>query len=398
MSIDVIGIGADGTNGLTPDVQALLDAADIIVGGTRHLGFVEAHPAGKIAWQRPLEATFIEIDKHLDQRVVILSSGDPLDHGVARRLIDRYGQERVFVHPHPSAFALACARLGWSRDQVICLSLHARPLSRLRRELTPGRRLLLLTDAKTSAFAIAQALRDSGWGASRVWRLSRLGAEDEILAEGPAADWSDPTVTELDTVAVECIAEPGKPLIAGFALDDDAFAHDGKLSKAQARMHALYALNPLPGQHLWDVGAGCGGVAITWLRAAGEGRVTAIESDFDRAALLQKNADRLGTPEVQVVIADAPDVYGELDDPDVVFIGGGCHDREVVDGAWARLTKGGRLVAQAVSVEGQAVLQELADTYGASLTRFHREDHAPLGGKSTWRPSLAVLQLAARKP
>ena len=398
MSVDVIGIGADGTDGLTPEVRARLDAAEVIVGGDRHLGFVGAHDATKIPWRRPLEATFDELEPHIDQKVVVLASGDPLDHGVARRLIERYGHDRVAVHPHPSAFALACARLGWSRDQVVCLSLHGRPLARLKRELVPGRRLLLLTDAKSSACAIAAALRETGWGPSRMWRLSRLGAHDEILAEGVAAEWTDPTLTELDTVAVACVPDRAQPPITGFALPDDAFHHDGQLSKAQARMHALFALNPLPGQHLWDVGAGAGGVAVTWMRAAGEGQVTAIETDFDRAALLQKNVDRLGTPEVQVCIADAPDVYDELDDPDVVFVGGGCHDPAVIDGAWARLPAGGRLVAQAVTCEGQAVLGAAADRFGGTLTRFHRETKAPLGEKSTWRPSLPVLQLEATKP
>jgi precorrin-6Y C5,15-methyltransferase (decarboxylating) len=396
--VDVIGIGADGTAGLSPEVRARLEAAEVIVGGTRHLGFVDGHAALKIPWRRPLEATFAELEPHLDRRVVVLSSGDPLDHGVARRLIETFGRERVAVHPHPSAFALACARLGWSRDEVTCLSLHARPVVRLKRELVPGRRLLLLTDAKTSASAIAAALRESGWGPSRVWRLSRLGAHDEILAEGLAAEWTDPTITELDTVAVHCVADPAQRPITGFALEDDAFCHDGQLSKAQARMHAIFALNPLPGQHLWDVGAGAGGVAITWLRAAGDGQVTAIETDYERAALLQKNVDRLGTPEVQVCIADAPDVYDELDDPDAVFVGGGCHDPAVIEGAWERLSTGGRLVAQAVTCEGQAVLTDFAERLGGTLTRFHRETKSPLGGKSTWRPSLPVLQLEARKP
>ncbi|MFP4271298.1 MAG: precorrin-6y C5,15-methyltransferase (decarboxylating) subunit CbiE [Alphaproteobacteria bacterium] len=398
MSVDVIGIGADGIGGLRPEVRALLDAAEVIVGGERHLGFVGDHGATKIPWRRPLEATFEDLEPHLDRRIVVLSSGDPLDHGVARRLFERFGSERVAVHPHPSAFALACARLGWSRDEVTCLSLHARPLARLKRELVPGRRLLLLTDAKTSASAIAAALRETGWGPSRVWRLSRLGAPDEILAEGIARDWSDPTITELDTVAVACVPDPTAPPIVGFTLADDAFLHDGQLSKAQARMHALFALHPLPGQHLWDVGAGAGGIAITWLRAAGEGQVTAIETDYERAALLQKNADRLGTPEVQVCIADAPEVYDELDDPDVVFVGGGCHDPAVLEGAWERLPAGGRLVAQAVTCEGQTVLSAMAEKLGGTLTRFHRETKAPLGGKSTWRPSLPVLQLEAVKP
>jgi precorrin-6Y C5,15-methyltransferase (decarboxylating) len=398
MTLDVIGIGADGIHGLSPEVRRLLDAAEVIVGGLRHLGFVADHEAEKLAWQRPLQATFMEIDTRLERRVVVLSSGDPLDHGIARRLLERYGRGNVTVHPHPSAFALACARLGWSREEVTCLSLHGRPASRLLRELVPGRRLLLLTDAKNAAHAIARALRDRGWGASKLWRLSRLGAADEIVAEGSAATWTDPTVTELDTVAVFCRPDVPAATVAGFALDDAAFSSDGQLSKAQARAHAIFALNPLPGQHLWDVGAGCGGVAITWMRAAGAGRVTAIEHHFGRAARLQKNADDLGTPEVQVVIADAPEVFDELDDPDAVFIGGGCHDAVLIDAAWARLPEGGRLVAQAVTVEGQRALSEAAARLRGTLTRFHREVLAPLGGKSTWRPSLPVLQLEARKP
>lgn len=393
--IEVIGLGLNGVAGLDRASLRLIESAPLVVGGPRHLDVLADLAGETLAWRQPLSATLEDIAQAMDRGVrpiVVLATGDPLDHGVARLLIARFGVDAVRVRPQPSAFALAGAALGWAREDYRCLSLHGRPLGRLIRELTPGRKLLCLTDAESSAGNIATLLDECGWGASRMWRLSRLGGADEAIRSATAQAWRDDTATGLDVVAILVSTTSSGAVEAGFP-PDSAFDHDGQLSKAPARGQAMAALNPLPGQHLWDLGAGCGGTAITWLRLAGSGRVSAIERDPCRAERLAFNAERLGAPELEVHVGEALSLIGDLDAPDTIFVGGGCSDEALLERSYERLQAKGRMVAQAVSAEGQIALQRFASDHDGRLERFHHERLKPLGGLHVWQPALPLVQL-----
>jgi precorrin-6Y C5,15-methyltransferase (decarboxylating) len=180
-------------------------------------------------------------------------------------------------------------------------------------------------------------------------------------------------------------------------LPDDAFEHDGQITKREVRALALAALAPVPGQLLWDVGAGSGSVGIEWMRVHPASRAIAIEPRAERRMRIARNAVALGVPGLSVVDGAAPAALAGLPRPDAVFIGGGVTVDGVAAACWEALADGGRLVANAVTIEGERVLADWQGRVGGTLTRLSIERAGPLGGFTAWRPALPVTQWAARK-
>jgi precorrin-6B C5,15-methyltransferase / cobalt-precorrin-6B C5,C15-methyltransferase len=395
----VIGIGADGFAGLSPAARALIDNAETLVGGARHLAMVPPGAGERLQWQTPLQRTVDAIAERRRRRVAVLATGDPLWYGIGVTLARHFPPEEMTILPQPGAFSLAAARLGWPLADCATLTLHGRPLDGLRLHLAPERRLLVLSaDGRTPA-AVAGLLTELGWGPSRMTALSELGGAGEAIVAASAQGWGDRTVSDLNTIAIVCRALPetrALPRLAG--LPDDAFRHDGQLTKREVRAATLAALASLPGQRLWDVGAGCGSIAIEWLRA-GEGRAAiAIEADAARAALIAHNAAALGVPELQIVTGAAPAVLHGLPSPDAVFVGGGVADPALLPAVWTALGRGGRLVANSISAEGEARLLAWHAAHGGDLTRIAVSRGERQGAHHLWRPLAPVTQLAVGKP
>jgi precorrin-6B C5,15-methyltransferase / cobalt-precorrin-6B C5,C15-methyltransferase len=398
--VTVVGLGADGWEGLAAPGRDALTAAEVILGGSRHLGMLPATVgARRVAWPSPLVPALPGLlAEHAGRRLCVLASGDPMWHGVGTRLADLLGPQRLRVLPHPSAVSLACARMGWPVEGVAVVRTTGPVLDRVRRVLTPGRRLVVLSaDAGTPA-RLAATLTDAGFGPSRMTVLESLGASDERRIEGAAAGWPHPPGHPLNVVAVSVAAQPGgaaRSTVPG--LPDSAFDHDGALSKREARALALSRLAPLAGDLLWDVGAGAGSIGIEWLRAEPAARAVAIEARADRADRIATNAARLGVPDLQIVVGQAPAALTGLPAPDAVFIGGGVTVAGLVDTCWAALPAGGRLVAHAVTLEGEHVLVAAARQRGGDLTRVGVERAGPLGGFTAWRPAIPVVQWAVER-
>jgi len=395
----VVGIGEDGLAGLAPAARALVETAEVLVGGARHLGLVPHGGAERLLWERPLDCTIAAIAARRGRSVTVLASGDPLWYGVGVMLTRRFPPEEMTIVPQPSAFSLAAARLGWPVADCAIVTLHGRPLDTLRLHLTPGRRVLVLSENGGTPRAVAQLLTGLGWGPSRLTVLAHLGGTREAVIEEEAQSWGDRRVADLNTIAIACRGAPGTralPLFAG--LPDDAFEHDGQLTKREVRAATLAALAPLSGETLWDVGAGCGSIAIEWLRA-GEGRsAVAIERRSTRAAVIARNAARLGVPGVRIIAGTAPEALDGLPVPDAIFAGGGIGEPGLLPLLWARLRPGGRLVANVVTAEGEARLLEWHTSYGGELTRIAISRAEPLGPRHLWRSLAPVTQLAVTKP
>jgi precorrin-6Y C5,15-methyltransferase (decarboxylating) len=396
--LSIIGIGEDGVAGLVPAARALIETAEALVGGVRHLGMVPDYGAERIPWERPLAATIDAIEARRGARVAVLATGDPMWYGIGVTLSRRFPREEMTILPHLSAFSLAAARLEWPIADCAAITLHGRPIDSLRLHLAPDRRILVLSEDGGTPRAVARLLTELGWGPSRLTVLARLGGSRETMIAGEAHSWDDRRIPDLNTIGVACIPSPGAralPRIAG--LPDDAFEHDGQLTKAEVRSATLAALAPLPGQTLWDVGAGCGSIAIEWLRA-GEGRsAVAIEQDAGRAALIARNAAALGVPELRIVPGSAPEALESLPQPDAVFIGGGVGRAGLLEHVWARLRAGGRLVANVVTAEGEARLLQWHARHGGALTRIAVSRAEPVGPHHLWRPLATVTQLATVK-
>ncbi len=400
--LSIVGVGEGGLDDLTPAARALIDTAEVLVGGERHLAMVPDDAGDRqerLAWPSPFDTLAQEIAKRRGQRVCVLATGDPMTYGVGAKLARQFPIDEIAILPSPSAFSLACARLGWSAPDTALLSIHGRPLETLHPAVQPGARLLVLTSGREAPAEVAALLRARGYGPSRMIALERMGGKQERRVEGRADDWPVGAVEDFHTLAIECVAEPGAaPLSTAPGLPDEAFRHDGQLTKREIRAATIAALAPVPDQLLWDVGAGCGSVAIEWMRAAARARAVAVERKPERAALIAANAAALGTPLLQVVEGEAPAALDALDDPDAIFIGGGVSAAGLLDACWARLKPGGRLVANAVTLEGERALMTWREQSGGDLSRLAISRAEPVGGFTGWRPLMPVTQLAAVKP
>jgi precorrin-6Y C5,15-methyltransferase (decarboxylating) len=395
--VTVAGIGADGWPGLSPLAREAIERAEVIIGGPRHLGLLPAAVSGRrVSLPNPLLPVLPGlIAAHADAVLVVLASGDPMFYGIGTSLARLLGPGRLRVLPHPSSVSLAAARLGWPLNDVDVVSLVGRPGELLHPLLQPGRRVLALTASETSAADVRALLETRGFGASPVTVLADLGGPDERVAA--AGEESEPH-SRLAIIAIECRLDPGTaPLPRTPGLPDDAFEHDGQLTKREVRALALAALAPVPGQLLWDVGAGSGSVGIEWMRVHPASRALAVEPRADRRERIARNAAALGVPGLRLVAGSAPAALAGLSAPDAVFIGGGVTVPGVIDACLAALGPGGRLVANAVTIEGQAVLAGWRQRLGGTLTRIGVERAGELGTLTAWRPALPVVQWSFTK-
>ena len=391
--LSVIGIGEDGLEGLTPSARALVDNAEILIGGARHLDMVPDDGRERRAWPSPIRTLIPEIEGLRGRRVCVLATGDPMHFGVGTTLLRGIPVDEVTIIPGRSAFTMATARLGWTRHEVDCLTLHGRPLELLQAYLQPGARLLVLTDDDSSASKIAALLSDRGYGASKMTVLERMDAADENYVYGTAEIWNTSRTNDFNTVAIECISAADTLLLTRTpGLPDDAFSSDGQLTKREVRAVTLSALAPAPGDLLWDIGAGCGSIAIEWMRQHPRNAAIAIERDPSRIQMIATNASALGTPLLRTVIGDAADSLNDLPQPDAVFVGGGIGTPGLLEQCWTALAPGGRLVANVVTTEGERVLFEWRENRGGELRRLSIERAEQVGRLTGWRPTMTVTQ------
>lgn len=399
--VEVVGVGAAGLSSLGADARRVLDDAEVLVGGARHLELcADAAPAAeRVPWPSPLLAGLRALlGRVAGRRVVVLASGDPLVSGIGSTLVSALGPDAVRVHPAVSSVALARARMGWSAEESDAVTLVGRDVDRLRRELAPRRRLVVLTSGADVPERVCALLVEEGYASSRVTVLGHLGADDETRTDGVAGTWAAGPVPALHLVCVECALDAGAlPRSLAPGLADDAFDHDGQLTKRIVRAAALAHLAPQPGEVLWDLGAGAGSVGIEFARQHPRNHVVAVERDPVRAERVRANARRLGVPGLEVVEARSADVVGDLPTPDAVFVGGGA-SADLLDRAWAALAAGGRMVVHGVTVETELLLHDARARLGGALTRIAVEDLEPLGSLSGWKPARAVVQWSVTKP
>lgn len=398
--LTVVGVGADGWAGLPPSSRALVESAEVLLGGERHLDLVPP-VAGqeRRAWPRPLAGLPELLDAYADRAVVALASGDPLVSGIGTTLVRLLGEKSVQVVPAVSSVALARARMGWSAESSTVVTLVGRDPAALRRELAPGRRILVLSSDESTPAVVTDLLRERGFGASRLAVLGDLGGSAESRFDLRADEPLPPTLPRLHVIAVE-VHGPDEPTSSWAAgLPDDAYEHDGQLTKRDVRASALARLAPRPGALLWDVGAGAGSIAIEWLRAHRLTEAVAIEGNPERAARIRRNAARLGVPRLRVVEGRAPDALAGLPRPDAIFVGGGATAAGLLDRCRDALVPGGRLVVHGVTLETEQLLLAAFTEHGGELARVSVEQVETLGGRfHAWRPARAVVQWTWHRP
>ncbi|WP_172300197.1 precorrin-6y C5,15-methyltransferase (decarboxylating) subunit CbiE [Pseudoruegeria sp. HB172150] len=389
--LHVVGIGEDGLAGLTPATRAVVEAAEVIVGGDRHHDLSETVSAERIAWPSPFDAMIETIRGLQGRRAVVLVTGDPLWFSVGARITRGIPASEIVFHPQLSAFQLASARMGWSLADVETLTVHGRPVEQMIAFIQPDARLLILTTGEETPAQIARFLTERGFGQSRMTVFAAMGGDREQRFDGVAETW-DKQVPAFNTLAVECIAAPDAALLPRVpGLSDDLFRNDGTMTKQEVRAATLAKLMPMRAALLWDIGTGCGSIAVEWMRAARYARAIGIEPRPDRREMAAANALALGTPRLELIAGEAPEALTGLEAPDAIFIGGGL-SVEVFNAAWAALKPLGRLVANAVTLESEAELLALHKEHGGQLVKLLVHRAEPVGGLTGWRPLMPVTQ------
>ncbi|TJZ50084.1 precorrin-6y C5,15-methyltransferase (decarboxylating) subunit CbiE [Streptomyces piniterrae] len=417
--LTVVGIGADGWHGLPAASRHALREAEVLIGGPRQLALLPDECAGeRVAWPSPLRPAVPGLlTTHAGRRICVLASGDPMFYGIGRTLVETMANEAdeplmnaprvnapqapalLRILPHPSSVSYACARLGWPVEDTEVVTLVGRPAENLVAALHDGRRLLVLSAGAGTPAEVAALLRAHGFGPTRMRVLEQLGGDRESTAEGTAADWAHPPADPLNVIALDCVREPGALRLSAVpGLPDAAYEHDGQLTKRHVRAATLAALAPAPGELLWDIGGGSGSIAIEWLRAHRSCRAVSVERDPVRAERIGRNARTLGVPSLRVVQGPAPASLDGLPTPDAVFIGGGLTAHGLLAKCWEALPPGGRIVANTVTLESEALLADWYRRHGGELVRLAVAHAVPVGGFTGWRQAMPVTQWAAVKP
>jgi precorrin-6Y C5,15-methyltransferase (decarboxylating) len=388
--LTIVGIGEDGSDGLSTASRDALAQADLVVGSSRHLALLPALSCETRSWPVPFGAGIPALLAERGRRVVMLASGDPFWFGAGSVIARHLDPTEWIAHPAPSSFALAAARLGWPIDATPCLGLHAAPFARLRPLIVPGQRALVLVRDGAAVGALAAYLCEQGFGASELHILEALGGPRERIRHATAATLAFDDIAHPVAVGIG-FAGDGATLPSTAGRADDWFEHDGQISKRPIRALTLSALAPRPGETLWDIGTGSGSIAIEWLLAHPANQAIGFEADPVRAERARANAARLGVDRLLMVEGRAPDCLDGHDVPHAVFVGGGL-SQALLETLWSRLPAGTRLVANAVTLESEALLAHSHHAKGGTLLRIELAEAAPIGPRRGWKASYPIVQ------
>ncbi|MGI3211866.1 precorrin-6y C5,15-methyltransferase (decarboxylating) subunit CbiE [Roseovarius tibetensis] len=387
--LTVIGLGEDGPDGLCRASKEALAQADCIFGAKRHLSLLPESGARRMEWPVPFSDGLDLVMARRGQPTVVLASGDPFWFGAGTSLATRLERAEWRAFPGRSSFSLAAARLGWALNKALCLGLHAAPLTRLRPHLAPGQRIIVTLRDGQAVAELGHYLDDCGFGRSHCTVLEALGGPRERVTDSTAQDVQGGEFAHPVCVAFE-VAGDGDVLPLASGRGDDWFASDGQITKQPVRALTLAALEPRPFEHLWDIGGGSGSIGIEWLLSGPTLRATAIEPRPDRADRIRANAAKLGVDRLCVVEGKAPNVLTNLALPDAVFVGGGLSPALLAQ--LETLPKGTRIVANAVTLESEALLTQSQARLGGKLMRIEIADTAPIGCKRGWRAAYPITQ------
>lgn len=399
--LTILGIGDNGLDSLTPSARVLFDEAKRIVAPERVLAAIgnEAFSGKEVTpWTTRVHETIRALHDQRGDPITLLATGDPGHYGIAATLSRTIPISEMRVIPHPSGFSLAANHLGWPLQNVDCLSLHGRDLMRLQPFIEPANRLIALTSNGETVKLAASLLVERGFGSSIIHVLEHMGGSKQRIVVTTAEEVNEHSFADFNMMAIECIAGSNavvRPRVPG--LSNDAYVHDGQITKREVRAVTLAALAPYPDALLWDIGAGCGSVSIEWMRSARGARAIAFEHNQIRLSMIVTNATTLGVAGLEIAAGKAPrSLEGQLQ-PDAVFIGGGLTEADVFETAWNALRPGGVLVANAVTLEGDAMLINLQGLHGGELTRLDVSNFTSLGKLHALEPRMSVLQWCVRR-
>ena len=366
--VHIVGIGDDGVEGITAHARRIVESADVLLGPESCAALLPASVRSRLETAASLEELVERIEAAGGRRLVVLASGDPLFYGTARYVCGKLGKDRFEVVPHVSSMQLAFARVKESWEDAFLANLAGQSIERVIDRIRSSETAGLFTSEQWPPAAVARALLDEGIDYFQAYVCENLGSPDERVTQGSLADIARDSFGPLNVMILVRKARaadaPGQVGSRLFGNPDECFLQSrpkrGLLTPSEVRSLALAELGLGPASTVWDVGAGSGSVGLEAARIARDGTVHAIEMDPDDHQLITQNAARFGVTNLHAVLGRAPEAWAGLPDPDAIYVGGSGRDvAMLVEQAWTRLRRGGRLVTACNSIENLAAVHAL---------------------------------------
>ena len=397
--LSIIGVNEGGFGSWSNTAQRLFDQAEVLVSSERLFNLLDKDKRERIYWENDFSATLDQILKLRHQKVCILATGDPMFFGIGSTLSRHVSAQEIDVEPAPSVFSLICARLMWSQRDAVAVSLHGRELASLIRHLHPGAKIVVLSHDGQTPAKVARLLCDNGYSNSQLTVFEHLGGTLEKISTTSAAAFSLSDIPGFNSIALDCHCSQSKlPASRLPGLSDDYFEGDGVMTKKHIRALTISSLAPKPKDVLWDIGAGCGTIAIEWLRSVENTKAYAIEEKSERVNFIKQNAQNLGTPELDIIESAAnQEILDSLAIPDAIFIGGGSSDFELIKYCWNKLKPSGRLVINSVSIDAEQNLIKALNEFGGELCHISLEHLQSLGQQQAWKPDRKISHYLVTK-
>ncbi len=376
VNIHIIGLSVVANAELSQPALSTLASADLLIGSKRQLQLIETASAKVRCLAECIELPKLAELRSLlntsgEKTVVVLASGDPLFYGIGRWFSKHFTADQLTFYPAVSSVQAGCHALGWSLQDVNVLSLHGRPLNKIRRHLHNKQRLAILTDKHSTPIALAKECHAAGLGESCLWVCENMGFKQQRIRQFNVAELLQLDSLDVDPLHITMIETKGRglvlPCFPGIADNEYATgktAGSGMITKREVRLMVLSFMQPNDGDIIWDLGAGCGGVSVELARWNERVEVYALEQDSERLNYLKQNSIKFGvSSNVHPVLGRAPDELAKLPAPNKVFIGGSDGElASLLNTVWALLPLDGVLVVTAVTDKTKQVLEQFCGT------------------------------------
>ncbi len=373
--IKIIGIG-QGKKDLTLAHLEMINNCDVLVGGRRLLELFQDLNVETLQIDRHVDDLIDSLKKKMiDQKIVVLASGDPLFHGIGsticQKLKPQLDPESVEIFTNISSISAAFAKIKEPWHDAKVVSLHGSHHGSFSfSQLTDEYKIAFLTDKNSDPNFIAEQLLKLGMYDFRFCVLENLGGIDK-----ERISWFE----NIDLICDQKFSHPNIVILlkkgkspkkitreTHIGMKDTLFKHSkGLITKSEIRSISISKLKLIHQDHvLWDIGSGSGSVGIEASFLIPWGHVYAIEKNADRISNIIYNIKKFNCSNVKILNAAFPVGVEDLKAPDRIFIGGGGkHLEQIIETCCQRLAKFGVIVINTVLLQNLETALALLKKY-----------------------------------
>ena len=183
MKLTIVGCGPGSREYLTRAAEKIVDEAEVIVGSPGLLALFPEAGGEKLAVDGVYERLDMVEKISKQKKTVLLVTGDPGLHSMARLAIERLGRENCEVIPGISSVQLAFAKAGLVWDEARVMSYHGGEVGNLREISNQKAHVAILTDEKNPPSKIAEELLTHCEPARAVILCERLSLPGEKIQQ-----------------------------------------------------------------------------------------------------------------------------------------------------------------------------------------------------------------------